>query len=497
MSLAEPAQRTVQAVTAEALAREPSRQALEFNGRWYGWGELKGVADRIDGLLDAARVDVCAPVAFIARNRPSSLGALLGLLRAGRYIRMVYPFQSPASIARALDAMRPAAVILMAEDDGEAMRQVLRERGLAGIVLGLAEADPVPGCERTAAAWTPPVHGPDIQLLTSGTTGLPKPFSVSYELIARDMIGSRLFSPAPGEDGLRPPVFMYFPIGNISGLTTVPLLLNGERVCLVDRFSVDAWRDYVRRHRPVAVALPPASVQLVLDADIPPEELASVRFIPSGAAPLDSAIHRAFEARYGVPILMSYGATEFAGAAAMMTPQLHAQWGEAKFGSVGRPLPGIEVRIVDPQTRAVLPAGEEGMLEVVASRVGPDWIRTADIGVMDADGFLFIRGRNDGAIMRGGFKLLPEEIERALSLHQAVSACAVVGAADRRLGEVPAAAIQLKPGVAQPSETDLAAHLREHLPATHIPAAWRFVDELPKNPSFKIDRGAVKRLFAD
>jgi acyl-CoA synthetase (AMP-forming)/AMP-acid ligase II len=287
---------------------------------------------------------------------------------------------------------------------------------------------------------------------------------------------------------------MYFPIGNISGLNTVPLLINGERVVLVDRFSVDAWRDYVRRHKPMAVALPPASVQMVLDADVPKEELATVRFIPSGAAPLDLAVHRAFEAKYGIPILMSYGATEFAGAAAMMTPQLHAEWGERKFGSVGRPLPGIQVRVVDAETGAVLPPGAEGLLEVVAERVGPGWIRTSDVGYVDEDGFLFLRGRADGAIMRGGFKILPEVIERTLMLHEQVSAAGVVGVPDRRLGEVPAAVVVPRPG-AELAPEDLEAHLRQHLPATHVPRAWRMVRTLPTNPSFKVDRGALRRLF--
>ncbi len=98
--------------------------------------------------------------------------------------------------------------------------------------------------------------------------------------------------------------------------------------------------------------------------------------------------------------------------------------------------------------------------------------------------------------MRGGFKLLPETIDRALLLHPAVSAAAVIGIADRRLGQVPAAAVQFKPGVETPSEPDLETHLRQHVPATHIPVRWRFVDELPRTPSFKVDRPGLSRLFS-
>ena len=112
-------------------------------------------------------------------------------------------------------------------------------------------------------------------------------------------------------------------------------------------------------------------------------------------------------------------------------------------------------------------------------------------------GFVFHRGRADGAIVRGGFKLLPETIERALLLHPAISAAAVVGIPDARLGQVPAVAMQLKPGVALPSLADLEAHLRAHVLATHIPREWRFVTELPRNRSMKTDRLAVRRLFEE
>jgi acyl-coenzyme A synthetase/AMP-(fatty) acid ligase len=136
------------------------------------------------------------------------------------------------------------------------------------------------------------------------------------------------------------------------------------------------------------------------------------------------------------------------------------------------------------------------LLEVSAPRIGAHWIRTTDIGVVDADGFIFLRGRADGAIMRGGLKLLPEAIERALCLHPKVAAAAVVGIADKRLGQVPAAAVQLKFGMAAPAIAELENHLRQHVYATHIPTEWRFVAALPRNNSFKISLPDVKALFA-
>ncbi len=97
--------------------------------------------------------------------------------------------------------------------------------------------------------------------------------------------------------------------------------------------------------------------------------------------------------------------------------------------------------------------------------------------------------------MRGGFKLLPATIEQPLLLHPAITAAAVVGIAEQRLGQVPAAAIELRTGVARPSIADIETHLRNHLPSTHIPVAWRLIEELPRTPSMKVDIPAVRRMF--
>jgi acyl-coenzyme A synthetase/AMP-(fatty) acid ligase len=266
---------------------------------------------------------------------------------------------------------------------------------------------------------------------------------------------------------------------------------------LLDRFSVDGWRDYVRRHSPKSAGLPPAGVQMVLDADVPKEEISCLMAIGTGAAPLDPSVQQAFEEKYGIPILISYGATEFGGPVTSTSLKDIEEFGNTKRGSVGRAFGGARLRVIDPETEEELPPGEEGLLEVVSPRIGPEWIRTSDLAMIDEDGFLYHRGRNDGAIMRGGFKVLPETIERALLLHPDISAVGVVGVKDRRLGEVPGAVIQVKPGHDQPSPEQIEAHLREHVMATHIPVHWRFVDELPKTLSFKVHRPALQDLFAD
>lgn len=480
---------------AAALGRPPGQPAIEFEGQWTTWGTLRNIAARLDALIEASGAPAGARIAFVPRNHPSAIAALLGLLQKRRRVRMLYAFQSPTALAKEVAKLSPAVLVVDAHDASQALLEVLRQQGIAGIALTADSATTLPGVESTRAltrASDAPSE-PSIEILTSGTTGPPKAFAVRHALIAEHFLGG------PNVDlSKAPPALLYFPLGNITGLySTLPALLRGQRAVLLERFSVAGWHDHLLRFRPEAGGLPPAGVQMVLDANLPRADLACLRRLGTGAATLDPSTHRAFEQRYGVPILLSYGATEFAGPVTAMTLELRARWGETKFGSVGQALPGVQLRVVDADTGAVLPAGEEGVLEVVSPRIGPDWIRTADLAVIDADGFLFHRGRNDGAIMRGGFKLLPETIERALMLHPAVSAAAVIGVADPRLGQVPAAAIQCKPGVTPPDEAQLEALLRQHLPATHIPTRWRFVEALPRTPSFKVERPALRRLFED
>lgn len=477
-----------------ALARSPSRAAVEYEGRWRTWGEMAAVADQLTELLSQAGVAPDAPVGFAPRNRPSALAAELALLARGQIIRMIYAFQSPVGLARDIDRLGVSAIIASQDDFTPEVLEVVRARGLAAITLSDMSAQLVHSPDAPAEVETG-TSRPRIDVLTSGTTGPPKHVPFSYDMILQEMVGINV-SYSGDEDENIAPAFLYFPLGNISGVYTVlPPLLKGQRAVLVDRFSIEGWQDYVVRFRPTFASIPPAGVRMALDMPIPREDLSSIQVLMTGAAPLDPTIQRAFEEAYGIPVLLSYGATEFGGPVTLMTPELYAEFGKAKLGSVGRPFAGAQLRVVDPETGVELPAGQEGRLEVIAPRIGPDWIVTSDIARLDEDGFLYHCGRADGAIVRGGFKLLPDVIERALCLRPEISAAAVVGVSDPRLGQVPAAAIQLRPGLARPDVATLEAHLREQVYATHIPTTWVFVDALPRTPSFKIDLPAVRRLF--
>ena len=163
---------------------------------------------------------------------------------------------------------------------------------------------------------------------------------------------------------------------------------------------------------------------------------------------------------------------------------------------LGRPLPDTQVRIVDPDTGDEVPVGEQGLLEAKVGPISPDWIRTTDIASMDADGFVTLHGRADGAINRGGFKIMPETVRRVLISHPAVRDACVVGVPDPRLGEVPFAAIEVPRGSEAPADEELAELVRRELPVYNVPVAFTAVDDLPRNPALKVSLPAVAALYS-
>jgi long-chain acyl-CoA synthetase len=472
-----------------ALARDG--EAIEFEGRWYSWPELRAVADRIEALVEEGGSLTGASIALVAPNRPWAVAAEFGLVAAGRTIKMLYPFQGASALAVSLDRMN--AAVLVGEEavfEGD-VKAVMASSQMAGIVVSGMDARLLQGFERVGVAESNDPEEAALEILTSGTTGAPKPFRVTHRMIAEHYVEPALG--AASKDAA--PALIYAPLANISGLyMTFAPLISGQRAVLWDRFALDKWLDYVRTCRPAHSGIPCAMVQALLDADVPAEDLSSIKSMGMGAAPLDPTLQAAFEDRYGIPMLVSYGATEFSGPVTRMTLDDVVQFGIAKRGSVGRPIVNANVRAVDEQSGVVCGPNEEGLIEVVSPRLGADWIRTSDIGSVDDDGFVWLNGRADGAIMRGGFKILPEVVERMLRTHAAVAEVAVVSVDDARVGQVPGTVVVAKKGY-NLDVGSLEQHVRLKLSAPHVPVHWKVVEALPINAAAKVDRVALKALF--
>jgi acyl-CoA synthetase (AMP-forming)/AMP-acid ligase II len=359
-------------------------------------------------------------------------------------------------------------------------------------ISGLDAAQQVPA--RRAEAGRP---GVAVRMLTSGTTGPPKRIDLTYDMLARSVIGPDAGRSAAPTELRRGVAIVNAPMVHIGGVFRVlQCICEARPFVLLDRFEIMQWTDAVRRHRPRAVSLVPAALRTVLHSDLTRDDLASIRAVTSGTAPLSAEDADAFTTKFGIPVLTSYAATEFGGGVAGWTLADYQKYWQAKRGSVGRPSLGAQLRVVDDDG-APLGPNQPGLLEVKPGQLGPsaDWMRTTDIARIDGDGFLWILGRADQAIIRGGFKVMPDDVRTALESHPAVRGAAVVGRPDDRLGETPVAMVELR-DAASVDAAALVKFLRTRLARYEIPTDIAIVDDLPRTPSGKADLGAVRQFFS-
>jgi acyl-coenzyme A synthetase/AMP-(fatty) acid ligase len=470
-----------------------SGDALLFGETWTPWSELARTADTLSRALQ--NLDPALVAAHVTRNRPASAAALLALLRDGRCLAQFSPIQPARTLAEEIRRAKPALIIAERDDWSSELRDAADELGALGLCIAPGRADLVrPAGDGAASHFRAP---DEIALFmpTSGTTGPPKRIPVTraqLETYRADRRGG-----AASENANPRVVIIAAPLFTVTGLrpflawATRPL-----RLVLMERVDVKAWAALVAKYRPRDGGLPPAAMRMLLESDVPRDSLASLEAWHTGSAPVDPDVAARFEAEFGVPVLVAYGATEFGGAVTRMTLEDREIWGECKRASSGRAIPGNELRIVNPLDGAVLPAGETGLLEVRAARTGGHWLRTNDLARLDEDGFLFIEGRADDVIIRGGFKVALGEVEAVLETHPGIKQAAVLSEPDARLGEVPVAAVVLRESHAGLAMADLEAWAREHLAPYKRPTQFIALDALPMTASMKVNRPELRRQMA-
>ncbi|MEJ6594974.1 class I adenylate-forming enzyme family protein [Parasphingorhabdus sp.] len=485
------------------LKLDPSAAAVEFQGATIRWTDLNAAADDIERLLGEAGIERHAPVGWAARNRPSAVASFIALVRAGRMVVPLRPAFSMANFRDDIEAQKLTAVIGDPEDwAGDGVVEAARAAGSLGIEVSQLPFNVrvIPGLEKPGAG-PHRAHMPGFVLerLTSGTTGAPKRIPVLQEILMPSLGAGdqNKQTDSPSELTLKnSPALLFKPFSHAGGLFGLLLSLYQARpLVLFEKFHVPEWVDAVAKYRPKVASLVPAMIRMVLDADVEPQKLASLIAIRSGTAPLETAVQEEFEQRFNCAVLVDYGAAEFIGGLAGWTLKDHQQFSKSKRGSVGRAKRDVAIRVVEQESLVQLVAGESGIVEVKSDRYGPDWIGTNDLAHIDSDGFIFLEGRADDAINRGGFKVLPEEVVQLLRKHPKVADAAVVGMKDPRLGEVPIAAIELAVGEEAPEKEQLDAFLKATLPAYMVPVEYRVVDELPRTISMKVSRPELKKLL--
>ncbi|UXA19228.1 class I adenylate-forming enzyme family protein [Mycobacterium sp. SMC-4] len=481
------------------LSLDPAAPAIESDGVWTDWAALRSIADGVEHHLAAAGLGAGSPVGLVLRNHPAMVGALIGVLLTGATVVTLNAAHGDAGLSADIADLNLAAVIAV-ESDWQ--RDGVRDAAAGALGLRVTAAPPEVTVQDGLEAPGPgpfrsEPDGVAVEMLTSGTTGPPKRIPLTYRAFERTVAAASAHYSASTDQ--RPRLssgvaIVAAPLVHMSGMfRTLLNICQGRRIALLERFTVADFVGAVQRHRPRAVSLVPSAMAMVLDADVAPEVFDTVEVVTSGTAHLPVAVQEAFEERYDVAVLPSYGATEFAGGVAGWNLALHRQWAEAKRGSVGRPQRGREVRIMSVDKDVEVGANVQGRIEV---RTGDgDWVPTTDLGRIDADGFLYVEGRTDDVIIRGGFKVAPADIVDALRTHPGVRDAGVTGLPDRRLGAVPVAAVEATAG-ADVDPEQLLDFLRERLTRYQVPSRIIVVDELPRTPSLKVSQPGLRELFS-
>jgi long-chain acyl-CoA synthetase len=285
---------------------------------------------------------------------------------------------------------------------------------------------------------------------------------------------------------------MCVPVFHVGGSLGLLGALQGGRTTVVQpRFDAGEWLRLVARHGVSSAFLVPTMLQRILDhPDFETTDLNPLRAIYYGAAaaPVE-LVQRAMAALPHVAFANIFGQTETLGAYTTLTPEDH--FAPERIGSVGRAMPGVEIRIVDPITEQDSAPGDVGELWVLSdANVRPGWLRTGDLARRDAEGYIYPSGRLSDTINRGGEKFGPIEIETVLREHPAVADVAAAGIPDSEMGERVGVAIVAH---APMTADDVKSYCREHLAIYKVPEHVVFVDDLPYSETGKI----VRRQLVD
>lgn len=485
------------------LGIDPAAPAMEFQGEWCTWGELDHIVDALDAILVDHGIAAGARIGGLLRNCPEISAAIVSIIANERCLVTLNPIMPDDKLAGEIETLKiPVLVALRQEWERTEIYAAAHRAGLLGIQIDPQSAEKVSVimARREGAAFNDKADGIAIEMLTSGTTGTPKRIPLKAKNFEQIIVEAALFEnrkpdqPPELRSGVTILNTPFSHMGGLFGLFSV--VSAGRKSCMLDRFTVDGFVDAIWRHKCKTANAPPSALRMILDAKVPREKLASLIVFRTATAPLEPALADEFFEAYGVPVLQNYGATEFSGGVAGWTLPDFKKYPTEKRGSVGRINPDVKARIVDPETGQEVPLGETGLLELKASKIGDgiSWLRTTDLAKMDEDDFLWIVGRADNAIIRGGFKVFPDDIVRTMESHPAVLEACVAGLPDPRLGQIPVAGFIVRSGHAVEVD-ELRAFLRSKLAPYQVPVHFKELAEFPRTPSMKVSQVEFKKLF--
>ena len=490
----------------ESASAHPNKPLMHVNDLSFTYAQTDEISGRIASALLALGLERGDKVAVQLPNVPQFLFTYFGILKAGLVMVPLNPLLKAPEVAYHLgdsDAKLLVTFEMFAEEAWKGAQQV--DGGVTTYVVNLPGNDMRPeGTKHYDELYFAddtrdivPLSPDDtaVLLYTSGTTGKPKGAELThFQLFMNCTTAGQLFGFEDDDIGLA-----VLPLFHVFGLSSV---LNtsvrfGGTIVLVPRFEMEPVVAAIERHRCTIFSGVPTMYFALLSMDLSGRDLSSLRVGVSGGAPIPGEVIRSIEDKLpGFVVLEGYGLSESAS-----TTTFNVSADERKVLSIGKPIWGVEVKVVDENDKQV-PPGEEHVGEIVirghnimkgyyknleateeAMRGG--WFHTGDLAYADDEGFLFIVDRKKDLVIRGGYNVYPREIEEVLYAHPSIAEAAVIGKPDDKLGEEVVAVITVKDGASVTPE-EVIAYCKERLAAYKYPREVRIVDALPMGPTGKI-----------
>ncbi|QNS02728.1 AMP-binding protein [Streptomyces xanthii] len=489
---------------AEQAGRRPDRALFELpDGRKITYRETADTVARIAARLVADGVTPGDRVAMQVDKSPEAIALYLATLRIGGVFLPLNTAYTGAEMEYFIGDARPRVLVCSPERQADHAHragpdlvvETLGTKGDGTLLESEARHD-----EAVDAA----ADDPAAILYTSGTTGRSKGAVLTHGNLASNC--AALLEAWQFTD--RDRLIHALPIFHVHGLFVAAnmVLASGASMYYLPKFDADTVVDLLPRAT-VLMGVPTFYTRLVKHERLTPQACASMRLFVSGSAPLLASDHAAFEARTGHAILERYGMTE----TGMNTTNPY-EGGPRKPGTVGEPLPGTEIRVVDAESGEPLPDGEVGSIEVRGPNVfsgywqmpektaaefrADGFFITGDLGRVDEDGYLCIVGRGKDLVISGGYNIYPKEIEELLDAHPAVLESAVIGVPHPDFGETVVAVV-VPAGGQEPTEAELLRSVAGDLARFKHPRAVRIVDALPRNVMGKVQKAELRKRYQD
>jgi acyl-CoA synthetase (AMP-forming)/AMP-acid ligase II len=489
-----PRARPLGLILEEVIASDPDRPALIIDGTVTSYAQLGAAVGQCAAALRAAGVAPGWRIPLVDDTSVLSAAVLVGATHAGAAATLMNPRLTTGELGVLVEAAEAAPIGVAGASSVAALRGVEGMTVLGGEdLLGHDGAEELPS--------RVPVRSDEaVVLFTSGTTGTPKAVALTHGLL-----GPKIAAFAPAVEPEPTVALMCVPFVHIGGMLGLLVqLAKGNTTVVQTRFDAGQWLALVARHGVQTCFLVPTMLHRILDhPDFASTDLRSLTSLTYGAAPASpDLIRRAMASLPGVELTNTFGQTETMGSITALGPGDHAA---ERLASVGRPLPGVDVQIVDPTTGDPVPTGTVGELwvksedSVVPSAQAKDagvpagWFRTGDMVSADDEGYLYPSGRLTDTINRGGEKFAPSEVEAVVRTHPAVRDVAVVGVPDPEMGNRVGCAIVGREPITDQALRDFC---RGRIANFKIPEMVMLVEEIPHNDFGKVDRKELRARFA-